>query len=209
MRKHYCFNSLVLVLLTLTGGCEDTFIPDPLDPRLSKYTEEGRGAAGAFINDDVWSCVDTLAFPVSTHKSTLNIYEGKDSMILTFSGVSGVCTCIEFNLSGLHVYSLEDLKVLEDKKIPLDGTTNAAICRKSECWSDNPVLVSDQTGQLWIRNVAIVDSSEAILSGTFGFDVNQQNEHIKVTYGRFDFRYEKDSNFGINQAQSSMLSEGS
>ena len=63
MRKYICLsNSIIALFLLALVSCEGIFIPDPIDPRLPKYTEKGYNAAGAFINKDVWKSVDESSY---------------------------------------------------------------------------------------------------------------------------------------------------
>lgn len=55
--------SLLIFVVLVMNSCSGEFIPDPIDPRLPKYTEEGNNVAGAFINDNTWESVVSIGFP--------------------------------------------------------------------------------------------------------------------------------------------------
>lgn len=207
MKKYSCLSNIVLIVFTMTWfSCEETFIPDPTDPRLPKYTEEGRGTAGAFINDDVWNSIEIpgyFSFGYD-YNAVLVLFNNKDSIRLVFEGESNIYKYLVFNLSGLHINHLHDLTLLENQKIQLDGTLNEALCLKPECdvygtyADESGCNTSGGTGQLWFRNVSINDSTGVVLSGTFGFNSNDPvYGNTEVTYGRFDCYFEKDLNLWV------------
>lgn len=49
--NHSVLRMLVVLFLT---SCDAVFVPDPVDPRLPKYTEDGNNVAGALVNGDLW-----------------------------------------------------------------------------------------------------------------------------------------------------------
>lgn len=203
MRKYFfikqAFNLLVFLICV---SCEDTFIPDPFDPRLPKYTEEGRGAAGAFINDEIWKSIENHGFMSLDHKSKIYLYADKDSMSLVFRGESEVFNYLRFDLSNMNINQFSDLSLLEGRKIQLDGITNGAFCLVSGegiifPYMDTKVHLKNVcSGQLLIRKAKVYNSNEAILSGTFGFITDDPvYGRIEVFYGRFDFQYGENENF--------------
>jgi len=140
------------------------------------------GAAGAFINNDLWKSFEGGGFMSygTNHKSYIVLYGDKDSLSLIFRGESNVFQSIKFNLSNLHIHEFQDLALLNNRKIELDGTRNSAVCMSSECFIYYPdescSHTTGGTGQLWIRNVYLESSHEAVLSGTFGFEVNDPSK---------------------------------
>lgn len=205
MKKYTCINRIVWVLFPLTLiCCQGVFVPDPIDPRLPKYTESGNNVAGAFINNDVWKSVVSLNFVSVTNKPNIVLYSNKDSMVMCFTGQSKTYPYIEFCLSGLKVHTFDDLMLLKNKKIPLDGLKNAGLCfqyryNSNELDSVYSATQSKGVGQLLIKNVAINDSlKSAILSGTFGFTIKDSvNGIIELSYGRFDYRFREGANVRI------------
>ena len=196
MRKYYHTNSKVLVVMFfIIIGCEGIFIPDPIDPRIPKYTEEGNNVAGAIIDNKIWESIVTSGFPSIYDQPFIRLWQLNDSLSLRFSGsTSGESSSIEFHLSGLDITKFEDLVALEGQKIQLDGINNAGYYIENE-----PPMTYDNKGigQIYFRSVRIKNSSsQIILSGTFGFSTTVPNGvSTKVSFGRFDYQISEDSNF--------------
>ncbi|HEY4785285.1 MAG TPA: hypothetical protein VIH57_04520 [Bacteroidales bacterium] len=196
----------LVLLLVLLGSCGGEFIPDPIDPRLPKYTEEGNDAAGAFINEKIWKSVVSVDFMSVGDQPYITLFTAKDSLTILFEGNSSVYRYIEFRLSGLSIYRFEDLQLLNNKKIFLDGKKSSGVCHRNYCppyesgYYSTGCPETGISGQLYIKNVAMRDSlTQAILSGTFGFTFNDPVSGInEVSYGRFDYRFGKGSNFIVN-----------
>lgn len=204
MKKlHFTNSTLLLILLLVAAACEGLFIPDPIDPRLPKYTEQGYNVAGAFVNDEIWESVvshkiqlvGSLTVPVNEPR--LEAWPEKDSLTLTFSGSTGANkTYIEFHLRNLKINEFEDLLQLNGQKIILDGNTNAGFYEES---LNDSADKYPGVGQVYFKEVRIDSSSNVLyLSGTFGFSVNRSNNKtLKVSSGRFDYRFAENSNFHI------------
>jgi hypothetical protein len=213
MEKYRNIEHLLLILLILiSGGCY--FVPDPIDPRLPKYTESGNNAAGAYVNNEVWveakystyvnregawvPIPDSLVY---REIPTLNTIGTNDSLIFIFDGkISNDRTLLEFRLSGIPVKTYSDLALLKDQKIILDGKTNmGGYIRKDSTLEIIKDKMQGGVGQFYIRNVTIVDSIKtATLSGTFGFTAtNSGKQSVEISYGRFDFTFRENVNFSI------------
>ena len=202
-KSHFTNSTLLVILLLVATACEGLFIPDPIDPRIPKYTAEGNNVAGAYINDDIWESVvshkiqivGSLTVPVN--QPNINVWAEADSLSLTFSGSSDAKkTHIEFHLRNLNISKFEDLPRLEGRKITLDGNTNAGFYFDS---SNESRYENGGIGQIYFKDVSFVDSTSVIiLSGTFGFSVNNsEGKTIKVSSGRFDYRFSENSNFNL------------
>lgn len=184
-------------MLTLVS-CEGLFIPDPIDPRLPKYTENGNNVAGAFINDESWKSVVSYGFMTASDKPTIITSDINDSLVILFEGnILNHYTAIEFHLTGLNIHRFEDLILLKNRKIQLDGLTNAGVIRYDN--SRDYLVSNGGIGQIYIRYVTFNNlSDKVILSGTFGFTTNDTASGNKeVSYGRFDYVFSKDSDFHI------------
>lgn len=196
MRKyHHTTSKVMVVILFIIIGCEGIFIPDPIDPRIPKYTEEGNNVAGAIIDNKIWESVMTIGFPYVYDQPFIRLWQLNDSLSLRFSGsTAGENSSIEFHLSGLNITKFEDLVALEGHKIQLDGIKNTGYYIENDMPStyDNKGI-----GQIYFRNVRIKNSSsQIILSGTFGFSTTGPNGNsTKVSFGRFDYQVSEDSNF--------------
>lgn len=195
MKKYVYTNSILVVLACLTlNACEGVFIPDPIDPRLPKYTENGYGTAGAFINNKIWvSFVDGGFQYNSAHEPLITIWQGRDSLRLTLSGsIEKTNASVEFHFKGLGITKFEDLIGLNEQKISLNGNQNAGYYIKSNNASpyDNRGI-----GQIYFRNVQYNnDKSAIIISGTLGFSLSETHQApLKVSYGRFDYSISEDN----------------
>lgn len=199
MKKLRFTNStLLLILLLFATACEGLFVPDPIDPRLPKYTADGNNVAGAYINGDIWESVVSFGlFNVSFNQPHFNVWPEADSLSLTFSGSTGANkTYIEFHLRNLKISEFEDLLQLNGQKITLDGNTNVGFCIEDSYESR---YENRGVGQVYFKEVRIGSSSSVIvLSGTFGFSVNNaEGRTIKVSSGRFDYRFYDNENFNL------------
>lgn len=199
-KSNFIKNSKVLVILILIlNACEGIFVPDPIDPRIPKYTEDGNNVAGAFINDNIWESIVSLNYD----RPFINVWPENDSLLLRFSGkTAGVPSSIEFHLTGWKISDFEDLAKLEGSKIQLDGMKNAGFYTEGY---DLFNYENKGIGQIYFKNIRIrvynangegQISKTAIISGTFGFAMNDSGGKItKVTSGRFDYRIREDFNF--------------
>lgn len=203
MTKYIYISKIFLVLYTLTlSSCAGDFILDPVDPRLPKYTEDGNNVAGAFINQEVWKSIVHYELLKVIDKPVITSYNNNDSLIIKFDGEkTNYSVSLEFHLTGLNITKFDDLIFLKGRKIPLDGLKNVGICIT---YKNSPHSLysfgAGGIGQLYFRNVNIDKSSEkAILSGTFGFTSKDSIcGTIEISYGRFDYVIQNNSNFLIN-----------
>lgn len=189
MKKYAYTNRILLVLIFFVQtSCEGIFIPDPIDPRLPKYTEEGNNVAGALIDNKIWKSVVSYGFPYNTGDTpSLTVWQEQDSLKLRFTGSSqGSNASVEFHMKGLGITKFEDLIDLEGQKISLDGLNSAGyyIEKYTPFAYDHKGI-----GQIYFRSIHLNDShSDIIISGTFGFSLlNTHDRIIKITSGRFDY----------------------
>lgn len=204
MKKLRFTNStLLLILLLFATACEGLFVPDPIDPRIPKYTAEGNEVAGAYVNDDIWESVVSYkaqivgSLTVPVNKPHFNVWAEADSLSLTFSGSTAANKAyIEFHLRNLNIKKFEDLLQLEGQKITLDGNTNAGFYYEN---ANESAFESRGVGQIYFKEVSIDSTyTRAILSGTFGFSVKApEGRTIKVSSGRFDYRFYDNENFNL------------
>jgi hypothetical protein len=193
------------ILFLLLIACDGIFVPDPIDPRIPKYTENGNNVAGSFINDKIWESIVEFGFLSSNNKPFITVWQESDSLILRFNGnTAGESSSVEFHLTGLNISEFEDLTTLDGHKIQLDGIKNAGFYIENFTPSsyDNKGV-----GQIYFRHVRIQDSNVSvggetakiiIISGTFGFSFNDSTgKTIKVSSGRFDYKITESTNFLI------------
>ena len=182
-----------LFCIAILAGCQDSvFIPDPLDPRLVKYTEDGNNASAALINGDIWSTDDYYNYDYNFYESDIDVvsYDDADSLIITFYGLldEREDLLLHFSLKDFGIDEARELVKLDEQKIQLDGAQNTAIMES---------LLFDETyaggvGQIYFKSVkradvsvSLLEEGSVIISGTFSFTI--PGENIEVTYGRFDY----------------------
>ncbi len=207
MKKFSFINKskILAILFLLLIACDGIFVPDPIDPRIPKYTENGNNVAGSFINDNIWESIVKAGFYGSSNQPFITIWQESDSLLLRFNGnTAGESSSVEFHLTGLNISKFEDLTTLDGQKIQLDGIKNAGFYIENYTPSsyDNKGV-----GQIYFRHVSIRDSNgndggqtskRIIISGTFGFSFNDSNgKTIKVSSGRFDYKITESNNFQI------------
>jgi len=200
MRKYYYTNSLLLVVIFLfVTACEGIFVPDPIDPRIPKYTEEGNNVAGAYIDNNIWESVVKIGYLNVSDQPLFTVDQENNSLLLRFSGsTSRKSSSIEFHLKGLNISNFGDLVTLKGQNIQLDGIKNAGYYIENYT---PPTYAYKGIGQLYFRNVRIGNSSSRIiLSGTFGFSIHDPNgKIIKVSSGRFDYIISENPNFQLQR----------
>lgn len=187
-KLHYSVLVAALVAVLLLPSCDGVFVPDPIDPRLPKYTEDGNNAAGAFIGDNVWTSIMESDFPDTTyHEPVIFLYSQNDSLRVIFDGVSPIFQFIEFRFCIAPATQLRELVVLNNKVFAFNGTEASAFCRNScdTCWNS-----TGNTGQIYFRKVVYDEANQYItMSGTFGFTYEDHlYGTIQVSKGRFDYK---------------------
>ncbi len=213
--KKYAFknNSLLAVLACFCLiACEHTLVPDPIDPRLPKYTEEGNNVAGAYMNDSIWESKVTLVVlpmvqPYTADEPCFEVWPQNDSLLLRFNGsVAEKAVSLEFHLTGLGISEFKDLTVIEGQKIQLDGIENAGYCIQN---FELPDYNKKGVGQIYFKYIGPIGSrinadgetiQTLVISGTFGFWLNPRfdgGETKSVTSGRFDYRINVVDNFKV------------
>ena len=196
--KNYDFiNKITFALcMLLCVACEGTFVLDPIDPRLPKYTETGNNVAGAEINGDFWKSVSKSGFMYADLSHSIAIIPLQDSLSVQFEGVVtyGDVIDLQFNLKGLNIHKFEDLLLLRGKKIALDGVQKAGVFIRNTYDTYKAGI-----GQIYFKNASINSAGNVItLSGTFGFTVKDgAGKNIEISYGRFDYTFEPAINLDI------------
>lgn len=185
-------------------SCDETFIYDPIDPRLPMYTEKGYGTAGAYVNDsNIWISEKGWAFSGSYDLPSFNLWQENDSLVISFDGESNnKDMLIEFHLRHLNITSFNELQNLANNKILLDGTENTAFyIEKNDKYRGDSILQeiykNKGVGQFYVKNVQMNDSlTSAIVSGTFGFSITDtKGAETKISCGRFDYKIKNSDNY--------------
>lgn len=162
-------------------------VPDPLDPRLPKYIEDGRNIAGALLNDESWDWGDPISFFNGPDDRT-NYYVNSDSLVMELDG-NVKATQVKFGFVIQNWSLTNDIKNLDNTIITFNGTDAFAFLQ----FGFSPIIKS-QTGQIYYRKVLVRDSVKFQLSGTFSFEAIDQNDSIYIVRnGRFDYITEVDT----------------
>lgn len=199
MKKLSCINKLLVLVIALAAiACNGIFVPDPIDPRLPKYTESGNNVAGAFVNNQVWESTVTWGLYDFFDTPEFYVWPEKDSVVIRFSGNTGdESAYIEFHLKDWNIADFEDISKLSGLKIELDGNENSAYYIEGSNYPE--AYKYKGIGQFYPKNIQLNDSlTSATISGTFGFTVTDSvGVNIKITYGRFDYRISKEDDFFV------------
>ena len=178
-----------VVLATITAACDGKFEPDPIDPRVPRYSEEPLNAAGALINGEVWRAVLLGGF-IAAPSDQLLIEQDSDGIRLIIEGQSSDSSSMLAFYINDPTGNFKNLSRLNGQKFVLDGTHKAVI--GNSFFSLEDTLCSSSSGQLYIRSVKSIpqdDENDYHLSGTFSFVIDQDAcRRVEVTDGRFDYR---------------------
>lgn len=181
--------TFALALVGLTIRCGGTFEPDPIDPRLPRYSEEGLNAAGAFVNGVRWRAVRGGSFPGGI-SDDMTIERDSSQVRISIDGsvAHGSPLEIMFHLDNTDG-GLNRISSLMGRKFPLDGPHYATV-RGQGNRTDELSRCPSQAGQLYIKRLKVI-GTDYLLSGTFSFTVAIDScTHYEVRSGRFDYRVE-------------------
>jgi hypothetical protein len=190
-------------LITGSQGCEERFIPDPLDPRLPKYTEDGNMVAGALINDVAWKTDWRVDIEYRNRSFYFTSYPAGDSISLTIDGsyIEGpdknTDVSFVFVIKKMRLRNTDDLVNLKFRTFKFDGNYVYAVM--NDINRPAPGVINyfySGNGELKFQNVVpgkgitwTRDNGEEyhpqIVTGTFYMNFNKDS--IKVKSGRFDF----------------------
>lgn len=203
MKKLSFLNRIILLALVSIStffSCTKEFIPDPINPELPIYSEEGNSLSGAYVNGNIWRS-NTEGTKINSYgvtysyASQIKVWKSKDSLILNFDGriLNRESSDIGFSLKNLEINTLDDLLKLNDRKIALNGNDRYGYYQ--ETYKRNTLRGK---GQIYFKSVK-KNSNGITLSGGFGFQTIDSIGNItNITYGRFDYNFYKDSNFYIS-----------
>lgn len=186
-----------LVLAMIVVSCDGKFEPDPIDPRIPRYSEEELGAAGAFVNEESWRAVLSGGGFFVEPSQRLRVTRDSTQIRLSIEGRIRERNLdnnlfIEFYLDNTDG-ELDSIVSLRNRKFTLGEEHRAAVLENPSWFEDVPFCPSS-TGQLYIRRLDPIfreDDTEYAISGTFSFVVDQDTcSYYAVTHGRFDYRVE-------------------
>lgn len=176
----------------LLMACDASWIPDPIDPRLPMYTENGINTAGAIVNGELWrSRVDQQIFGSINATPYVDFTTNKDSLVIIFLGDSKNLPVreITFTIKNENIQNAADFLKLRGRVIPLDGLQNTVSV--FDYYNDD--CNSSGIGQIYFRNVKFggENGTSILFSGTFSFIQDDPVcANYDVSYGRFDYRIE-------------------
>ena len=178
------FKIWLFVLLIITGCTgEETFIPDPVDPRFPVYSEEGVNKAGGILGDNSWRSRARGLFNDGIGMRIQSIESQKEIIVSITGTYLDESLDLAFTLFGFEINTLEEMKLIEGMSFHLDCITNMV--------SINPMLPgtgSCSEGEIIFRHIEVESSDEVIVSGTFWFDLEQTDGSLlEMRYGRFDY----------------------
>ncbi|WKN45196.1 hypothetical protein [Tunicatimonas pelagia] len=190
----------ILVVAALIG-CKGEFVPDPVDPRLPRYSEGGKDAAGCFINGNLWRAVRSPHLFGADEVLRIR-FSSEDSLIrFTIDGYQkeltdsvGIPTEISFVLdnrpSQVSTTPIASIGTIPEGTFILDGKQSYGQLNQG----DGNITATNGTGQLTLRHVQlnpeIEDNQDRhyIVAGTFSFTAPSDSLGlIEVKSGRFDY----------------------
>lgn len=177
----------IFISLILMVGCESSFIPDPINPELPKYTEQGLDIAGAYLNDQLWKAPTGEWCFICSYDPLDIRFDDQGYREMVFHGELPNSQNVSFYFH-LNILNMNPnwILSLKDQKIKLDGTTKWVdiINRESNCSE-----ITHGKGQIYFRSIKkYLDTKHYIVSGTFSAEFNDgAGCAANVTYGRFDF----------------------
>jgi len=124
MTKHQFLNRFLIIGIFFTvSSCEPVYIPDPIDPRLPKYTDDGNDVGGAFINGSLWRSEYFLSLFSGTNEPHLRYNATTDSLSINFEGKIGESyRTISFGLKGYGIKSLQEMTKINSLYLTLKIT---------------------------------------------------------------------------------------
>ncbi len=190
MIKQLKIFTLLSAFLVFFACSPSVYIPDPLDLRLVKYTEDGNNVGGALINDNIWTSEIEISFPSSNRACSITNYVPNDSLVVSFIGKvnNDERVAFHFSFKDLNITDIRDLLRLNDEKITINNISDAVTYQNNSL----DETLQGGSGQIYFKSVKLIDEENAtnnveqvIISGTFSFVTPLQD--ITVTYGRFDY----------------------
>lgn len=187
MKKSGFNLSVAFVLAFLISSC-DSFIPDPIDPRLPVYSESGKNQAGAMINNEpfndfpktgiygklysgyIWTLADT----------SLNI-----SFNLVKKNQANTSFTITFFLENLTPGDWKEMENDFGKKFRFENpNVKGAITTRS---NNGDIENKATSGQITVKYIP----GAKAFAGTFGFTAEDPSgKKYLVHFGRFDYVFE-------------------
>ena len=163
----------------------DTFVPDPIDPRLPIYSEVGRNIAGAKVGNQFFkNDFNTSLFGRNLNESQL-VVESDSQLTLGFrisNQNQSKSIRIEFELNDLTENDWKEMEKGFGKKFILNDSY-VAFLRE---WETEDFISFPLQGQVTVKLI----KEKNIIAGTFGFKaIDASDRELNVTFGRYDYQY--------------------
>jgi hypothetical protein len=167
----------------ILSSCTVDFVPDPVNPSLTVYSEEGKNIASALINGQPWNSFSSCGSTYWCNRITVTNQADSNRIIIAIKSGriinSDESLSIKFTLENTGVNSLGEIMKLNNLRLQLNGQPHSG----SLSTANN----ASHEGQLFIRRIISIDSDNYIMSGTFGFIVTEDSgQTFEVFKGRFD-----------------------
>lgn len=186
-----------IITLLILFACGGEFIPDPIDPRLPRYSEEGKNTAGCFINNEVWQAIGEADSPANSRNQYLQFTFTADNNTIGINiggyqgkSVDSLSTYVELAfIVDNRDTQIQSIEELEGRTFVLDGDQSFGRIIDSRDFFQYDVCRG--AGQLVISHAKYVPESDGdyILAGTFSFTISAPScEPTEVRNGRFDYR---------------------
>lgn len=184
MKKSGFNLGFAFVLAFLISSC-DSFIPDPIDPRLPVYSESGKNQAGAMINNEPFTDFPKsglLGYSSSRYLSN----QADTSLIISFYLVEQKKANTSFTISFyLEKLTPEDWKEMEKdygKKFRFDNPNVKGTITTGSNYGNIEILA--ESGQITVKYIP----GAKAMAGTFGFTAQDPSgKKYVVHFGRFDY----------------------
>ena len=193
--KDICGIALISLVILLASCDKQDY--DPLEPGLPQYSQNGNNSVGAIINGLLWRRFSSFLYlgarpSMSVEYDTLS---GKSRVTFGANLVIGEedtqYASVYFNLNNQVIQSEEDLYILSQSELKIDGISVDAGIKTNhfgniDCQNNRQIF-----GSLFLRHIGpsiIQDTlSVNVCSGTFGFTITSECGEINVLRGRFDY----------------------
>lgn len=164
------------------ASCLGEFVPDPVNPDLTAYSEKGKNTASALINGEEWNYIGSCDLKYGCDRLTIINEVDSNRITMEFRGYmvkDKASVRLQIVLQDLGITSLDELETLSGKDFNLDQQKHYASLKYDEARSDE--------GRLFLRRVIKKDSAKYIFAGTFGFvATDDKGKTYEVFKGRFD-----------------------
>ena len=184
----------IVIILAIVVGCSGKFEPDPIDPRIPRYSEEGLNAAGALVNGGIWRAEKGVSFPKGPSQVLQLARDSAQTQLRIDGRITDDDTtaflAVTFYLNNA-AGNLDRINDLRGRTFSLDGTHYADLTDDEYPLEDLPRCRS-RSGQLYVKYLARINTAtdtDYVLSGTFSFTTDEDScTKYEVTFGRFDYR---------------------